>query len=340
MSAKVYEIAAALHKGTNQIFSDLQELNVPVEKIGEDVSDQDILKLAEQYERRDYVLQLISNEYISELAKMWNEEELIKLLPELHWSRSFLSSKEAERISKVKEYLKECVETVSSSLVTYRVPKVLKALYLIGRDENAILFPKDGSDLQVFLIPKTKEETASCCICFDKKKMIHTNIDVRSCMILVWVDGRYFYETAQFTKIQNQYYLELDRFFKERGIEPPKFQKIHWRKKGIWDMKAFVQPGEVGFAVQKKSECTLKIDKNKLCICDGTVDTIFWSADDARMTIKGRAVIKNAVNDFLEKTGEMNCEQLQMEAERIEAAFEQVAKKYEVRIPILHTKGL
>lgn len=326
MSVQVYEIAGALHKGTKQVLEDLQRMGEPVKKIYDEVSDQAIYTLAKEYDRADYVLQLLSNEYIHELEKAWDERELVKLFPEVDWTKSFLSTKEAERILILKDYLPSLVETVENQGVTANTAKIVRALHLVGNDGKAILVPKQNRDLEIFLIPKGKKDTSSCCICFDQKKILHADINVEECMILVWADGSYFYEAAPFTKMNGRYYLELHKFLEEKGIKQSQFSEIHWSKKGIWDMAKYVLPGKSGFAMQDKSKCTLKIDQEKLLISGGSVETLFWKGQDSKMTIKGQLTIKNIVRQILETSGEMDDEQLKEIEDLFKKAFEECMK--------------
>lgn len=327
MSVQVYEIAGALHKGTKQVLEDLQRMGEPVKKIYDEVSDQAIYTLAKEYDRADYVLQLLSNEYIHELAKTWDERELMKLFPEVDWTKSFLTTKEAERISILKEYLPSSVELVKNEGVSSKTAKIVKALHLVGNDDKAILVPKQNRDLQIFLIPKNKQDASSCCICFDQKKILHADINVEECMILVWADGSYFYEAAPFTKMNGRYYLELYKFLEEKGIEQSQFSEIHWSKKGIWDMSKYVLPGKSGFAIQDKSKCTLKIDQEKLLVSGGSVETMFWEAQDSKMTIKGQSTIKNIVSQVLDAAGNMDESQLKETEELLKNAFAECIEK-------------
>ncbi len=325
MSAKVYEIAGALHKGTQQVLTDLQAMNVPVQKLSSVVSDEAMLALAESYGRREYILDIVSNQYIYELAKSWEEEELVKLFPNINWNKSFLSSKEAERLLILKECLPEIVEEVENLSVNVKNSKMDSAFYLVGNSKNAILIPKN-LDLQIFLIPRDKKNVEPCCICFDKTKILHSYVNVKSCMLLVWADGKYFYEPAPFTKMQGKYYLELYKFLKERNIKLPKYGKINWCKKGFNGMTRQVLPGESGFASQEKRKCTVKIDGDKLLVCNGLVNTISWEAENAKMTIKGQREIKNAVKELLTKSGEINGKELEAFQSDLKKKFEETTK--------------
>ncbi len=319
MSAKIFEIAGALHKGTQQVITDLQAMGVTVSLLSNEVADEFILALAELYGRRENVLRLLSNEFIYELEKRWSKEELLKFFPQLNWEKAFLKTKDAERILILKECLPGYVETVENHVAVTKTAKMQSAYYLAGKDEKAILVPEKARDMQVFLIPQNKKETEPCCLCFDRKKIVNVNLHVQGCMLLVWADGKYFYEPAAFTKMQGRYYLELYRFFEERNIELPKYTKIHWSSRGFDGMTKSVMAGDSGFAVQEKLHCVVKTDESKLQLCKGKVKEISWSAVDSTMTIKGNKVILNAVREILEKKGEMGQEEL--------GAFEQFLRK-------------
>lgn len=320
MSARIYEIAGALHKGTEQVLKDLQKSGVKVSKISDLVSDHDMLKIAEQYGRKEFVYPLISSEYISELANSWSQEDILKLLLDITWTEGFLSEKDAKRLLAVKACVPDRIEEVINSDVKYKNPKAVCSLYLIGTSEKALMIPKEESDFQMFLIPKSKKDAAPCCICFGENKILYTSINVDSCMVLVWADGKYYYRSAKFSKMQDMYLLEVEPILQEMEIKLPVYKKVNWNNKGIWTMSKWLQPGKSGFAMQEKRKCSIKFDKEKLRICGGEVEQVAWIAKDAKSTIKGALAVRQVVDAFLGNTGELDDKSFQKEENRLKEA--------------------
>lgn len=322
MSAEIYEIAGALHKGTKQVLEDLQKMNVAVRKISDLVSDANMLRLAAQYGRTEYVLPLISSEYIYELPDIWKEEEILRLLSDITWTTPFLHKKDAKRLMAVKACVPGYVEQVNGSEAKYKNPKAVCGLYLIGNRENAIMSLKKEQDFQMYLIPKDKKDAVPCCICFGEDKILVTSINIDSCMVLVWADGKYDYRPAKFTKMQDTYFFEVESMLQEMEVEIPVYEEGNWSDKGIWAMSEWIQVGKSGFAVQEKLKCSLKIDKNKLCICGGSIGNVSWVAKDAKMTIKGLLAVRKAVDVFLENTGELDYNGFQEIGDRLKKEAE------------------
>lgn len=317
MSARVYEVANVLHKGTEQVFSELQKLGAPVKRWGDMVSDQDILRLAETYGRKKYVLPLVSNEFIEELAKTWSEEALMTLLSDVDWSRSHLSERDAGRVLNVKKCVPGCVEEVSNVEAIHKNPKAFRALYLVGAEGKAIAMPKDKRNIQVFLVPNGKKDEVPCCIAFDSANVFHTKLNVKSCMVLIWADGRYIYEPASFTKMQDKYYFELPKEFSKCGIEEVQYEQVGLNGKKVWDMVQWILPGKSGFAMQEKQKCIVKFDKSQLRICNGEIDTLSWKWEDTKRTMKNSLDVRIVMDALLAKTGEMDCEAFQMEEKHL-----------------------
>lgn len=352
MSVTVWKLAGALHKGMDQVLYDLQQQNVSVEKYYDEVSDAEMVKLAEQYGRREHISQLISNEYISELAKKWDEENLVKLLPAMPAENRFLNPKLAERYSILDQYTHRKKEKILSEPIVTKNPKVMKGILLIGKEEKAIQVIKDKRDLQVFLIPQNKKEEETCYIWFGGKSVLGVKINRKNCMLLIWDNGRYFYEPAEFTKIAAEYHLDLEKYLTDREIELPIYAHKNLHKKGIWYMTKKVQPEKSGFALQDYLKCSVNIDKDKLCICDGTVNRIWWETEENIMTIKGRASVRGAVNHLLSKVGEMNYKGFLEEIDFMERTFESCAERYNyyyrmwgmqesiIQVPKLHIENL
>lgn len=338
MSARIYEIAGALHKGTKQILTDLQEMNVEVRKISSLVSERDMLKVAEKYGRKEFVFPLISSEYIFELAKSWSQEEILRLLSDIKWSEGFLSEKDVKRLLAVKANVPDYIEEVLCAEAKYKNPKAVCSLYLVGNSRKAIMIPEEKREFHMFLIPKTKKDASPCCICFGDNKILYTSINVDSCMVLIWADGKYVYRPARFTKMQNTYFIEIDKMLKELEIEVPLYQGVNLNEKGIWATSMWLQPGKSGFAMQEKRKCSVKIDKNKLVICDGAIDEIAWITENESSTIKGSLGVRQAVDLFLENQGKLCHSNFQKEKQHLKETIK-VEKIFAEDIPKDNDEG-
>ena len=164
MSAKIWEVAKALRKGMVQVIRDFQKMGVSVKSLTDVVTDNEMLELAEQYGRRDCVFPLISNEYIFELAKTWDEENILKLMPEFNKEEGFIEEDVVKRLAIISNCINEKSNRILCSEPTVRKPKAFQAIYLLGKGDRALQTVDAAYDFQVFLIPKSKEKIHDCII--------------------------------------------------------------------------------------------------------------------------------------------------------------------------------
>lgn len=312
MSVKIWEVAGAVRKGIDQVIRDFRKMGLDVKSPGEEVPDEKMLDLAEKYGRKECVFPLVSNESIHELAKMWDEEGLLKLMPEFPEKDGLLDAKLAERVLVINDYIEDGASTVICSAFSNQKPKVFQALYLIGKGEKALQTVSEDYDFQLFLIPKSKEKLYDCVICSDRFTAFRMRMNIEECMILIWADGKYYCEPAEFKRVKDRYYLDIERNLEKYRVSLPQMVKQQWNPRGVWKMCVYVQPGKNGFAIQdvvlwkkhyhggKRASCKILFDKSKIISADGEIRDYFWNTDEKAMTIRDNQVMRREISDLLE----------------------------------------
>lgn len=311
MSAKVWEVAKVLRKGMDQVVRDFRKMGVGIKSTSDVVTDKEMLELAEKYGRRECVFPLVSNEYVYEMVKTENEEEILKLMPEVE-GEGFFREEVAERVAIINNCIKEKSNIIVCSEPSIHRPKVFQALYLLGRGEKALQTVDEVYDFQVFLIPKSKEKLHDCIISSDRFSAFRIKMNIDECMILVWSDGKYYYEPAEFKKIKDKYYLDVRNHLEGRGLKVPAILKHQWSPRGPWKMCAYVQPGKKGFAFQdvvlwkkkyyggKYAVCKILFDRSRIATSGGEIRDYFWKTDEKAMTIRDNNIMRKDINELLQ----------------------------------------
>lgn len=311
MSAKIWEVAKALRKGMVQVIRDFQKMGVSVKSLTDVVTDNEMLELAEQYGRRDCVFPLISNEYIFELAKTWDEENILKLMPEFNKEEGFIEEDVVKRLAIISNCINEKSNRILCSEPTVRKPKAFQAIYLLGKGDRALQTVDAAYDFQVFLIPKSKEKIHDCIINSGGFSAVRIKINIEECMILVWADGKYYYEQAEFKRLKDKYYLNVEKHLEKYGLKAPVILKQQWNPQGLWKMCAYVQPGKNGFAFQdvvlwkkkyfggKYANCKILFDRSRMKVSDGEIRNYFWRTDEKAETIQGNLLIRKEISERL-----------------------------------------
>lgn len=294
MALKIHQIANVLHKGMDQVISDLQNLGVNVTKYYDVVQDSDIYNLAVQYGRKEYIFHHISNEFFRTVASSYNEEFLLEYLTNLQTLSGWLPEKVVEKVEIIRKTLANKLEIFESNPIVTKTPRAFHALYLYGTDEKALMEYSLGPDVEVFLIPKTRAEKNPCWIKFNQKDSIAVKLDVENCMLLVWNNGTYLYTTVRFKKLGEMYYLNLQEVF---SMLPPTSHCKNLHKRGIKMMSKYVLPGKCGFATQHNNRCYIKIPQNM--VLGRTIKDIWWDCSEPMMRMTAKSDIRKAIGKLI-----------------------------------------
>lgn len=296
MALKIHQIANVLHKGMDQVISDLQNLGVNVTKYYDIVQDSDIYDLAVQYGRKEYIFHHISNEFFRTVASSYDEEFLLEYLYRTQTLCGWLPENVAERVEIIRKTLANKAETFISKPIVTKTPKAFHALYLYGVGEKALMEYPYGTDIEVFLIPKTRAEKNPCWIKFNKKDSIVVKLDVENCMLLVWNRGTYLYTTARFKKLGEMYYLNLEEF-----ITLPTPECKNMLKRGVKMMSKYVLPGNCGFATQHNDRCKVIIPQDM--VLGRQIKDIWWNCSESMMRMTSKSDIRKAIGKLIMKNG-------------------------------------
>ncbi len=140
---------------------------------------------------------------------------------------------------------------------------------------------------------------------------VDVDSDPDQCMILVYADGKYIYEPAEFVKIKDVYYFDAPHYLEKRGISMPPLMSWFPSKSNFIGVVRWLMPSKNGFVLQTANVCEMRFDCEKLSLCHGSIQKIIWRANTEKQTIKGRAAVRHSADALLSLQGEIGAEKLQ-----------------------------
>lgn len=320
MSATVYSVAMAVHKGMLEVLEGFQKLGADVRRLDDQVDDDYIYKLAGHYGRRGNVIPLLSTKYMEMLDEPYDSQELCRYILPFFGEGEVLTGSRAERIYWTLNQLKQ-PERIITEEPKSKVPKACRGIHLIGCEGEGLAYTE--GDVQLFLLPQTKGEVVQCRLCLAKDIIIDTNMVLDGCRVLAYINGKYLYEPAEFIKVRDIYYFDAANYLGRRGINlmPVYGHYKYIYKRDIKKFKRWLLPSLNGFVLQEDTFCTMKFDRERLRICNGIIEKITWNAQSNDLTIKGRAAVRHGADALLSLQGEIGMRELRTCLYKLVSAF-------------------
>ena len=204
---KVYEVANILHKDSMKTLEDFQEMGQKVRRLDDDIPDEYIDRLARQYGRRGFVLPFLSKEFFMANKGDFSQEELIRLIPDFSAGNRISQRQAGVTIWLMNELQGKSMPEFAEVKLS-KLSKAYRALELMGNDDQALV-KTDGS-VQMYLIPGKKENEQKCRLCFGMENVLDICLDPDECRILLYINGKYYYDQAEWININDIFYLNMD----------------------------------------------------------------------------------------------------------------------------------
>ena len=324
MSMKVYEVANILHKDSMKTLEDFQEMGQKVRRLDDDIPDEYIDRLARQYGRRGFVLPFMSKEFFMANKRDFSQEELIRLIPDFSAGNRMSKRQAGVTIWLMNELQGKSMPEFAEVKLS-KLSKAYRALELMGNDDQALV-KTDGS-AQMYLIPGKKQNEQKCRLCFGMENVLDICLDPGECRILLYINGKYYYDQAEWININDIFYLNMDAYLNSKAVKLPGdglFNDTYDLKKAA----GYVFPCRNGFALQRGRQCRLFFDKDRIRLCHGNITTIMWEAPMSHMTINGRASVRVLVNELMSQCGEASSQVTFEFLEGLNAVFLDLHDRY------------